>query len=432
MKKRFFRDGLQKLIFPWLTPHPTSTSSEIGYFQETISAADYLETAKRNQVGFNITFIVAQDAIAGGFQCVDSDGKVLKEFNDEVQKLCRKKKIEHTLMVAFARARLYGSAGIFIGFGDSSNLMDEKAYGSRVEYLYALPEDVISGRTARTNAAGQNTFPLELASYEITAGKNSIVDASRIVHIQPFTIVDDFDGTPAMEPVYDLLTILKNADWSTGQSIFRHASGLTFITAGAGASQAQIDAIDESVANVNAKSIVTLTPGCGVSSASGSAIDPTSTYNVMMGQISAGCNIPVSILIGAQSGQGVSENDRRDYGDFLHGLQQNTLTDPLRQILDLFQESRQLPKQEFKIEWNLRSIFMIESSRAKLYDARTDVEKKKEKEVEARAALYSARAKYWRGYTEQEKEKFELESEGRQFEEGEREEGRKGESEESD
>jgi hypothetical protein len=346
-------------------------------------------------------------------------------------------KVEGALMVAFARARLYGSAGIFIGFGDSSNLMEEKAYGSRVNYLYALPEDVISGRNARTNATGQNTFPLELASYEITAGKDSTVDASRIIHIQPFTIEDDFDGTPAMEPVYDLLAILKNADWSTGQSIFRHASGLTFITPGAGASQVQIDAIDESVANVNAKSIVTLIPGCAVSSASGGAIDPTSTYNVIMynvimGQISAGCNIPVSILIGAQSGQGVSENDRRDYGDFLHGLQQTTLTDPLRRILDLFQESGQLPKQEFKIEWNLRSIFMIESSRAKLYDARTDVEKKKEKEVEARAALYRARAKYWRGYTEQEKEKFELESEERQFEEGARDEGGKGESEDND
>ena len=406
MKKRFFRDNLQKLIFPWLTPHPVYTGSEVGDFQITISDVDYELASKRNQVGFNIIYTVAEDAVMGGFQCVNEKDEVLVEFNKEVQKIYEKE-IESPLHIAYGRARLYGSAGILIGFNGSGNLSLKRIYGTKIAYLYALPERLIESKNAKENKVGETEFPLELDSYALKSYKNGKIDESRLVHLQPFNVDDDLNGTSALEAVYDLLTVLKNADWSLGQNIFRHSSGLTFITPGDGASQDQIDKIDEVVHNVNAKSVVTLIPGCQTTTAPASALNPTQHYDVLMGQISAGCNIPISILTGAQSGQGVSENDRRDYADFLAGLQKSCLTRALRQILELYQESKQLPKQEFRIKWNLRSIFMIEEARAKLYDARTEVEKKKEKEVESRAALYEARAKYWEQLGKRQQETYE-------------------------
>ncbi len=52
--KHFIRDALnsalQKLVFPWLTPHPTKTSGEVGYFQVNISNADLYGMYKRNQL----------------------------------------------------------------------------------------------------------------------------------------------------------------------------------------------------------------------------------------------------------------------------------------------------------------------------------------------------------------------------------------------
>jgi hypothetical protein len=52
---RLFRDALnsalQKLGFPWLTPHPTKTSREIGYFQKSITPNDLYELYKRNPDG---------------------------------------------------------------------------------------------------------------------------------------------------------------------------------------------------------------------------------------------------------------------------------------------------------------------------------------------------------------------------------------------
>jgi hypothetical protein len=51
---RLVRDALntalQKLGFPWLTPHPTKTSREIGYFQKAITTDDLYELYKRNQM----------------------------------------------------------------------------------------------------------------------------------------------------------------------------------------------------------------------------------------------------------------------------------------------------------------------------------------------------------------------------------------------
>jgi len=415
MKKHFFRDSIQKYVFPWLTPHPVNTGSDIGCFQTEISDSDYEEASERNQVGYNIIFNVAQDAITGGFHCVDDKDVILEDFDREVQALYEKK-IEEPLLKAFARARLYGSSGLLVGYAGSNNLSLRSIYGHRIDYVYALPHYLISEKNPKTNKAGETEFPLELANYRLRSYRNGLIDGSRIVHLQTFSLADNLEGMPTLKPVYDLLTVLKNADWSLGQNIFRNSSGLTFITPGEGTSQEQINEIDDITMNVNAKSVITLIPGCNVTSVPASPLSPGNSYDVLMGQISAGCNIPISILTGAQSGQGVSENDRRDYADFLSGLQKSMLTPALRKILESYQRSGQLPKQEFKIKWNPRSIFMIEISRAKLYDARTDVEKVKGKEVEARASLYEARAKYWEGLSEREKEKFEIEEEDRLLE----------------
>ena len=415
MTKHLFRDSVQKYIFPWLTPHPVNTGADVGDFQVTITDADYLQTAKRNQVGFNIIYTVAEDAVTSGFQCEDAEGKLLVDFDEKVQKIYLKY-IEGVLLKAFEQARLYGSSGILIGFGSSKNLSVRKIYGSRIDYVYALPEALIASKNPKTDGQDQVEFPLELDNYTLKSYRNGQIDSTRLVHMQQFAIEEDLDGTPALEAVFDLLSVLKNADWSLGQNIFRHSSGLTFITPGEGSSQEQINTISEVVSNVNAKSIVTLIPGCSVTSSPASALSPGQHYDVLMGQISAGCNIPVSILTGAQSGQGVSENDRRDYADFIAGLQKRCLTPALKQILELYQESGQLPKQDFKIVWHSRSIFMIEEARAKLYDARTAVEKIKEREIAARAKLYIARAEYWHDLSEREKEKFEIEEEDRLLE----------------
>ena len=69
---RLVRDALntalQKLGFPWLTPHPTKTSREIGYFQKSITPDDLYGMYKRNQIAHSIVFDVAYDALAARYE----------------------------------------------------------------------------------------------------------------------------------------------------------------------------------------------------------------------------------------------------------------------------------------------------------------------------------------------------------------------------
>jgi len=88
---RVFRDALnaalQKLGFTWLTPHPTRTSQEIGYFQKAISKSDLYEMYKRNQLAYNIVFSVSLDAFNAVFVLQDHKGEVNTVLNERVHEL---------------------------------------------------------------------------------------------------------------------------------------------------------------------------------------------------------------------------------------------------------------------------------------------------------------------------------------------------------
>jgi hypothetical protein len=170
--------------------------------------------------------------------------------------------------------------------------------------------------------------------------------------------------------------------------MFRHGAGLTTIIAGVGASQAQIDAIDEAVTEINVKTVLILPPGCTKETDRPGALDPEKYYNVVTAQIAGGSNIPISILMGAQAGAvEASTKDRKDYADFLSAIQANDLTPPLTAVIKRFQASKQLPNNDFVIQWNSPSIFIIDIARGKLYEARAEHEEAKAEERKVQTQL---------------------------------------------
>lgn len=383
--KKFFRDALnaalQKLRFPWLTPHPTKTTKEVGYFQTTISDSDLYEMFKRNQLAHNIVFEVAYDALASGFKCVAPDGeekeeKKKEEFDSKVQTLYRSF-IHQSLLKAYVIARLYGSSGILFGYRDTDGFDKPIKIKSKdkIDYLFAIPHKWINQKVGVTDNSGAVTVPPKLSHYELSSPSTINIDASRIVHLQPPSAEEDFKGESCLHPIFDVLTVLKNADWAVGQAMFRHGAGLTTVVAGEGASQAQIDTIDEVVSEINSKTVLTFPPGCKIESHRPGALDPEKYYNVIVTQIAGGSNIPVSILVGAQKGAlEASAKDRKDYADFLASIQSNVLTSVLTDIIKKFQLSGQLPDIDFKIVWTSPSIFLMDVARARLYEARAEHE----------------------------------------------------------
>jgi hypothetical protein len=381
--KKFFRDALnsalQKLGFPFLTPHPTKTGKEVGYFQNTISDSDLYQMYKRNQLAHNIVFNVSCDAFASGFRCVSPDGEENKKFDAEVQKLYERH-IHYPLLKTFLRARLYGSAGLLLGYRDSNGFDQPANRNDKIDYTFSIPHKWVSAKEPLKDSLGYSLIPFEPSHYTLTYLKTttSKIDASRLIHIQPLSIEDDLDGESALYCLFDVLTVLKNMDWSSGQAMFRHGAGLLTVVAGDGASQAQIDSIDDVTSEINAKTVLTLPPGCKIVTDRPGALDPTKYYEVIVKQIAGGSNIPVSILLGAQPGAvEASAKDRKDYSEFLSAIQVNDITPALTEIIKRFQTSGQLPKDEFLISWNTPSIFITDIARGKLYEARSEHEKAK-------------------------------------------------------
>ncbi len=382
--RKLFHDALNsaltKLGFPFLTPHPTKTGKEIGYFQAKITDSDLYSMYKRNQLAHNIIINVAYDVFSSGFKCVTLEGEEDEEFNAEVQQIYERF-IHYPLFKTYLQARLYGSAGLLIGFDDGNSFDKPTKEGDKISYLYSIPHEWVSYVAPEKDELNNIILPQKLAYYELKYLKTSSskIDASRLAHIQPSSIEDDFEGESALFCIFDVLTVLKNMDWSTGQAMFRHGGGLTTVIPGDDASQEEINAIDETVSEINTKTILTLTPGCSVQHDRPGALDPEKYYNVITAQISGGSNIPISILMGAQAGAvQASSKDRKDYADFLHAIQVNDLTPILIQIIKRFQASKQISKghkiDDFLIQWNTPSIFIVDTARGKLYEARAEHE----------------------------------------------------------
>ena len=396
---RLFRDAinsaLMKLGFPFLTPHPTKTGREIGYFQTTILDSDLYEMYKRNQIAHNVIFNVALDVFRPGFKCTTPDGEENKKFDAEVQKIYERY-IRQPMFQCYLQARLYGSAGLLIGFDDLGRFDMPAEPKSRISYTFAIPPNWVMGRVAETDANGYAIIPQELSYYELKYLRTgaSKIDATRILHLQPASIEYDLEGESAIYCIFDVLTVLKSIDWSTGQAMFRHGAGLTTIVAGDGANQEQLDAIDEVVSEINAKTVLTLPPGCKKETDRPGALDPKSYYDVIVAEIAGGSGIPVSILIGAQAGSvQASAKDRKDYGDLIAGIQRSDIEKPLKIILDLFQKSGQLPADEFTITWNETSTFVIDAARGTLYNARAAHEEAKVEETKKQVELLDCEKK---------------------------------------
>ena len=274
--KHFIRDALnaalQKLVFPWLTPHPTKTSGEVGYFQVNISNADLYEMYKRNQLAHNIVFDVAYDVLSGGFTVTDSNGEENKQLNAPTQELYAST-IHQPLLKAILYARLYGSGGILLGYRDTGGFEKVANTRDKIDYLFSIPNKWIQERVAEKDNAGNTVIPPKLAKY-VLSNPSVNIDASRIVHLQPLSIEENLDGESCLHSIFDVLTVLKNMDWSTGQAMFWHGAGLTTIVAGEGSNQAQIDAIDEAVSEINAKTVLVLPLGCEIQTHQPGALDP--------------------------------------------------------------------------------------------------------------------------------------------------------------
>lgn len=404
--RKFIHDAAEvtvaKLGFPQLTPRQTTTTTT-GMFQEVITDGDRTEMFKRNQLAHAIVGDVASDALTS-FEILKPDGEEFSELNDAFQAIYTEK-IAISLLRTLTYMRIHGQAGLLVGFTDEKDFKTTVAQGAKIDYFQALPKELVSEIVLDKDAKTEEVIlPLTLNHYKLKSGKN--IDASRIIHLHTFSLGEsNLDGLSCLDPIYDLLTIIKSMDWGVGQTMWRQGAGLTTLTAPEGSKQAQVDAIDDAVADINAKSVLTVPAGTKVESHRPGGLPPEGFYNVTVNQIAAGSRIPISILLGSQRGTiSASEKDRKDYYELLKSIQINYITPTLLKIIKLLQVSKQLPEGEFSVKFREPTIISLEESKSTLN--LVEAEHKK-----ALAKLHTANAKLIELRTEREYENYAKEQE---------------------
>jgi len=394
--KKFIRDTTRKIMkdaattlgFPWSAPvAPTSRATTSSGFVETITDADLEGMFDRNQTAHTVVADVATDAVTT-FTCISPKGNKIDEWNAEVQKIFHKF-ISKPLTRSLIFTRLYGHCGILIGYADGQQMESELTGTPKIQYLQAIPKPWINDIALKTDKAGVLLLPPELKSYTITISNTpQNIDASRLIHLStPSLKEESLEGNSSLLCIFDDLTSLKSMTWGFGQAAWRHGGGLTaFVAPDSADPQAQIDAIDELVTDINAMTVLTLPFGSQMLTESGSGLSPKEYFDTCLQAISIGSRIPVSILRGSVAGSlTASEKDRKDYFELLDNIQKEILTPALTDILHRFQASGQLPEQEFLIEWDRTPIWTVEVERSKLIAAQTKGEEARTKTEQATA-----------------------------------------------
>ncbi len=378
--KKIIKDAIRSvseiLGFPWSTPkqHPRTQSDYM--FSPVITDDALTELYERNQVAHAIVEDVAFDALLP-FHPVREPGEIIDKLDKEINNLYKS-----FILVPLSRAllftRLYGSAELLIGYSDAKELSTKANKKSKIQYIQAIPKTWVKEIVMKKDKEGDILLPASPDYYILNVGSSNIrIDSSRIIHMVNKGVDEvSLSGRSVLYHVFDLLTILKSMDWGVGQAMWRNGGGMTAFIAPEGAEQEQIDAIDEVVSDINAKTTLTLIPGTKMESQKPAALDPEKYYSVLLQQISIGTRIPQSILAGAQKGTlTASEKDRRDYYELLDNIQKTLLSPTLYEIFKKFYESGQLSTLDFIIEWEKTSIKVLEEAKSEFYYAQAEVQR---------------------------------------------------------
>lgn len=349
--------------FPYgaVTSAEASTTTEydksVSLFQKNISLAELYETATRNPLASVIIMDVASDVFAKGFE--------IKEINDEHEIVENKKlnnrfqytyehMIKQELIKAYQLARLYGYSLLLLGYDDGLDLSLPPDSSAKIKYVFAVSRRWVEEIEYHANDNGEVYLPLTIKSYKLNEGNatDKKIHPKRVVHIENPGIGSFKTGTSAILPCYDDLLVLKHVTWGAGQTMWRSGNQLVVVIAPPRASADQIAAIDTALTDLNAQSAFTLPFGSTVNAYTPSGLNPEPYASIPLNNIAAATRIPISILIGAQSGAlSASLTDQRDYANTLAGIQANVLTPILNDIFKRFKYTGQLDMVNFKIEW---------------------------------------------------------------------------------
>ena len=346
-----------ELGFPWSSAQYGEKA--IGtLFATSFTNQEYEDFYERTQLGSIIVDAPVEDAFANGFRVVlkrvfgeiPSNEKIA-EFDESAQKLFSKDKTR--VLRYFKLSRLYGRSFLLAGYHDGRQYWatHKPAPNTRIDWWQPTPEPYVQ------DVKTTDSLPLKITYVRVSFGTDTLTfNPTRFLYtMNPRITREDKIGISALAPVINLLTVQLHADWAIGQSLWRNASKLYALQAPRKTLTAseKLEAL-AGTANINARTVIYLPHMWNMKDISGSSgnVAISRTYRTIVEQISAGCRIPVSILLGTQKSGLATDDDKDNYYRFLGTLQENTYAPQIHEYFRHYQRSGALPPGEFTIQFN--------------------------------------------------------------------------------
>lgn len=260
-----------------------------------------------------------------------------------------------TIFTAFDKVTKTEGYGLLVlGLGDGAELDQPVKNLTSLNYLSLVgPEDIrkiILDKDVESETFGE----IIGAKVSLGTGKAKTIHASRFIFKAVNTYGNDWKGTGIVKPAYGYLTVLENIIWSNGQAFYRYASGFPHIKK-KGAKEGALKKIREQWADVNAMTGWASGEDTEIDfvGAKATALNPEQYWDVAIKAVAIGFEIPTQIIEGVAAGAvtGSETNLKEYYSDI--SSKQDEWTPLVEKIIRIGQQTGQIAKGEFSIEWNL-------------------------------------------------------------------------------
>ncbi len=324
----------------------------------------------REPVGHWWVVGVANDIWDNWFRVVPVDDPTDEKYDRKVQRALEELRAKVQLPRETVFERRYGTSIFLCSYsnqgswseplveGNGTKLMQITPYPWTAVTITEIDENETSPRyghpTQYTITRGSPTPESNTIPWENTATDVLEVHWTKVIHDAPRLDEHPYIGISAIDCIFDDLVGGRNARWGAYQTIYRYGGGFPVVKT-TGTAQQNEDWVDsgglDDYLNTRGYMVMGQDEDFKFAGTEGYALNPTTYFDMYFTFIAAATGVAKDSIAGVSAGRvtGNESNERKYFKAIT--LQQNKKEPVLRELIDRLQDSRQVPKKEYVIDW---------------------------------------------------------------------------------
>ncbi len=343
-----------------------NVAEALGY-QPDLTSSDYRKRYQRNPVAARVVEAGPKGTWRGGVEVVETDSlDKFTDFEKAMDALATRLNLWRVFMKADILAGLGRYACILIGAPGPLDVPLKKMKGpDDIVYLQPYPEDEMQvltydddDKSPRFGSPLQYQLQIDQAASGRSRPRPTLtkpVHWTRVIHYADNTLNDNVFGMPRLERVWDKLDDLDKVTGGGAEAFWQNANrGIQFdVDPEIAVDPEEKEALEQQADMfMHGQRRSMRTRGVKINPLGTDTAEFASNAMAILQQISSGSGIPLRILIGAESGELASTQDRSNWNDRVSDRRVESSEPLVRQLVDRFIEFNVVPTPKtYKVNW---------------------------------------------------------------------------------